>query len=545
MSLAATPADSLPTALPPRPDRYYRRLIGWWIFLAAISAGFWFSDAEPGIVNTELHVAIVLAVLGLAVWLVRRSGLGRSVRWGVAALMCLLVAAFYLNLLPFKTLNDGDTGIVGIRWRWSEPDRLLAVPVKPAAAPIDVKETLNDYPRFLGGGYWAEVKNVDLDRDWKQHPPRQLWKQEIGAGWSGFAIVGDYAITQEQRGDQELVSCYEVSTGHVAWTHADNVRWDPRGPGSLGAIGPRATPTVYAGKVFTQGATGIVNCLDARTGEAFWSHDTLAENNTANVTWGKAGSPLILDDRVVISVGGSEDASLVAYEIATGKVAWSAGTRRSSYASPVLATLGGVRQIVSVNEDYVTAHDAGDGHVLWEHRWDGNSDSNASCSQPVPVDDHRIFLSKGYGVGAALLDLKKDEAGKWTATPIWENSAVMRTKLSNVVVHDSYVYGLSDGLLQCIELDTGKSRWKKRRTPNFGHGQIMLAGDLILVLSESGELILTAASPKEYRELASLPALEGVTWNNPALSGNRLLVRNAEQSACLELPLRKPELGSR
>jgi outer membrane protein assembly factor BamB len=261
--------------------------------------------------------------------------------------------------------------------------------------------------------------------------------------------------------------------------------------------------------------------------------------------WGKAGSPLVVDDRVVISVGGAENASLVAYNVGDGKVAWSAGTRRSSYASPVLATLGGVRQILSVNEDYLTAHDAADGHVLWEHPWPGNSDSNASCSQPVPVDEHRVFISKGYGGGAALLEVKQDDAGQWSANPIWENSSVMRTKLSNVVIRDGYVYGLSDGILQCIELDTGKNKWKKRRSPAFGHGQIMLVGDKILAISESGELILCEASPKEYHELASLPALEGVTWNNPALSGNRLLVRNAEQAACFEVPLLEPQSSAK
>jgi outer membrane protein assembly factor BamB len=547
MSSTAASTKAAPAALPPqapRADRYYRRLFAWWFFLACISAGFWYSGVDRGIVYAEQHIAFVLGVLGLAMWLVRRSGLGRAVSWGAATTLCLMVAAFYLQFLPVKVVNDGDTGIVGLRWRWSEPDRQLDVPIKPAAASIEWQETPNDYRRFLGNGYWAEVKDVRLDSDWEAHPPRELWKQEIGAGWSGFAVVGDYAITQEQRGEQELVVCYEVPTGNVAWTYADSIRWDPNASGSLGGVGPRATPTVYEGKVFTQGATGIVNCFDARTGKLLWAHDTLNETKTPNIMWGKAGSPLVVDDRVVVSVGGAEENSLIAYNIADGKVAWSAGSRRSSYASPVLATLGGVRQILCVNEDYLTAHDAGDGRVLWEFPWRGGSDTNASCSQPVPIDDHRVFLSKGYGVGAALVDVKKDDAGKWTAEPVWENTAVMRTKLSNVVIRDGYVYGLSDGLLQCIELDIGKNRWKKRRMPAFGHGQIMLVGDVILALSESGELILAKATPEAYVELAKFPVLEGVTWNNPALSGNRLLVRNAEQAACLELPLREEQIAT-
>jgi outer membrane protein assembly factor BamB len=392
----------------------------------------------------------------------------------------------------------------------------------------------------LGNGCWAEVAEVELETDWKSRPPRQLWKQEIGAGWSGFAIVGDYAVTQEQRGEQELVVCYELKTGKVAWSYADNVRWDPGGGGSLGGIGPRATPTIHKGKVFSQGATGILNCLDARTGKLLWAHDTLVEHNAGNVMWGKAGSPLVVDDRVVVSVGG-DDASLVAYDIATGDKAWGAGDRRSSYATPVLTVLSGVRQIVTVDEDYVTGHAADDGRVLWEHEWLGSSDTNASASQPVPVGDDRLFLSKGYGEGAELIKLTRDDRGFFSVDSLWKNRSVMRSKMSNVVVRDGYVYGLSEGLLQCLELDTGKSRWKKRRSPEFGHGQIMLVGDVILAVTEkSGEVVLVEASRRKYRELASLPVLEGVTWNNPALSGPYLLVRNAEQAACLELPLRQP-----
>jgi outer membrane protein assembly factor BamB len=538
--MSTTAVSEEPGSAPPIRPRARRVWfpIAWPLVLAAVATGLWLSGTDRGISITATHVSVVLALFGLAVWTIRSSGLSRRARLILAMAPCILLDAFYLQLLPVKTLNDGDTGFVGWRWRWAEPDRKLTAAASPAAAPLDWKETPQDYPRFLGNGYWAEVEGVELETDWKNHPPRTLWKQPIGAGWSGFAIVGDYAVTQEQRGEQELVVCYELRTGKVAWSHADNVRWDPGGGGSLGGIGPRATPTVHDGRVFTHGATGILNCLDARTGNLLWSHDTLAKHNVGNVMWGKAGSPLIVDSLVIVSVGG-DDASLVAYDIAAGKKAWGAGDRRSSYATPVLTALSGVRQIVTVDEDYVTGHAADDGRVLWEHEWLGSSDTNASASQPVPVGDDRILLSKGYGEGAELIKLKRDDRGFFSVESLWKNRSVMRTKMSNVVVRDGHVYGLSEGLLQCIELDTGKSRWKKRRSPEFGHGQIMLVGDVILAVTEkSGEVVLVEASPRKYRELASLPALEGVTWNNPALSGPYLLVRNAEQAACLELPLR-------
>ena len=506
--------------------------------LASVCAAVWLSDAERGIFNTVVYLALGFTLVGEAFWVVRRSGLRAPLRWSLGVLLLLpfaLVASVNLQLAPIKFVFDGDMTLVGWRWRGGEFWQELKPSKRPA---LQWQETSHDYPGFLGTRPWAEVDGVDFETDWEKHPPRQVWKQEIGAGWSGFAVVGDYAVTQEQRGSQELVVCYELRTGEVAWMHADDVRWDPRGSGSLGGVGPRTTPSIHDGKVFTHGAIGILNCLDARTGDVLWTHDTLFQHGAENVMWGKAGSPLIVDDRVVVSVGGENDASLVAYDIATGERAWAAGRRQSSYATPVLTELAGVRQIVSVNEDAVTAHRADDGQVLWEHEWLGSSDTNATSSQPVPVGDDRVLLSKGYGGGAELIRITADESGQLSSNTVWKNKSVMRTKMGNVVVRDGFVYGLNEGILQCIELDSGRSRWKKRRTPKFGHGQIMLVGDVILALSEPGEVILIEASPKKYMELASMRALEGITWNNPALAGPFLLVRNAEQAACFELPLR-------
>jgi outer membrane protein assembly factor BamB len=520
-------------------SRSWLWIAAWLLLLAAISAIVRYTIDDRGVRNSVDYSAIGLAILGAAVWIVRRRALSRPVRWGLAAMLLLAPASVMLQFSPVELIMDGNMTVVGWRWRWKEPDIQLAAPKTAKTQTIDWRETAADYPRFLGNGYWAEVKGVELETDWEKHPPKQLWKREIGAGWSSFAIVGDYAVTQEQRGDAELVVCYALRTGEIVWTHADHVRWDPIARGSLGGVGPRATPTVHEGKVFTHGATGIVNCIDARTGHLVWSHKTLEETGAEPVMWGKASSPLVVDDAVVISVGGADDASLVAYDTENGQKAWSAGTRRSSYASPVLTELAGVRQILSVNEDFLTAHDASDGAVLWEFPWAGDSDTDATASQPVPVSDDRVFLSKGYGGGAELIHVERGEDGKFAAMSLWKNHSVMRTKMCNVVIHDGYVYGLNEGILQCIELQSGRSRWKKRRSPEFGHGQILLVGDVVLLLSERGELILFDASPAKYRERASLPALEGITWNNPALAGNLLLVRNATEAAAFELPLRE------
>jgi outer membrane protein assembly factor BamB len=311
-------------------------------------------------------------------------------------------------------------------------------------------------------------------------------------------------------------------------------------------------------RIFTQGGTGIVNCLDARRGKKIWSHDTAEEFGVPVTTWGKSGSPLVVDDMVIVSVGalaagdGGKTAgetilhdplncSLVAFDIKTGEIRWAAGTRPAAYSSPLVTELAGERQIIIVNQSWVTAHRARDGKVLWEHPWANEHDSDASASQPVPLAGDRLFLSKGYGTGASLLRIQQDPAGQFSVETLWKPAIkrVMKTKFSNVVVRDGYAYGLDDVLLSCIQLETGELQWKKRRTPDYGYGQIMLVGDVILVLSETGEIVLVEVSPDEYRELASLQALdaENVTWNNPAFASPYLLVRNAREAACYELPL--------
>ncbi len=521
----------------PQPLRAFAP-IAWVAVLAVACAIVCSRDITRDYKVYAVVFTVLLAMAGVSVWVVLRSGLSRRRRFWLG------LAPWFLLLLgppvgPIELINDGDGAVRAWRWRWApEADELLQSPEQAEGrAEWDPQPT--DYPRFLGNGYWAEAGAVSINSDWDADPPQEMWRRPIGAGWSGFAVVGDYAVTQEQRGEEELVVCYRIEStgagGEVVWSDADNVRWDPIGPGAYGGIGPRATPTIHNGRVYSHGATGIVKCLDASTGERHWSHDTLAEYGIENLAWGKATSPLVVDDVVVVSVGAPE-ASLIAYDLQTGRTRWAAGERRASYASPVLCELAGARQIVVVNEDFVTAHDAATGVVLWEHPWPGNSDSNASSSQPVPVGGDRLFLSKGYGIGCELLAVEHS-GDEWSTKTLWKRTT-MKTKMSNVVVKDSYVFGLDGGNLECISLETGKRQWKKRRRPPIGHGQLLLLGSRVLLLTESGELVLIEASPDRYAELASLQALDPdqVTWNNPAVSGDRLLVRNAQQAACYRLP---------
>jgi outer membrane protein assembly factor BamB len=537
---ARSPQPSSSPADAPAPRRL-TSLFVWWLLLAAVAVGAYVADLSNDYKNITYQVLAVLAVAGLSTWLLRCRRFTRRARSALAAVVWTPVWAV-TPLGPIQLINNGNSGFVDWRWRWAAThDQSLAQVDSAPTLEISWKETDVDYPRFLGNGYWAEARGVELEDDWRRHPPKLLWKQPIGAGWSAFAIVGDYAVTQEQRGPREMVVCYELKTGKVAWSHADHVRWDPSGAGALGGIGPRATPTIHQGRVYTHGATGIVNCIDAATGELLWSRDASAEFKVEPLSWGKADSPLIVGETVVISVGGENETSLVAFDRETGKEVWAAGSRTSSYASPVLAKIGGVEQILVVNEDFLTSHDARTGAVLWEHPWPGDSNGNASASQPVPVGGDRVFLSKGYGIQSQLVQVtrRKGSNGKaaWATEVVW-SKPVLRTKLGNVVIRDGVVYGIDDIDMDAADLETGNRHWKKRRRPELGHGQIMLVGDKILVLSESGELVLLAADPENYRELATLQAIEGVTWNNLALAGRYLLVRNGEEAACFELPVR-------
>lgn len=538
-------SESLSTpASAPKPQRRAWFPIVWPLAMAGVWLAARLTVEDRGLPNSMLHAAIILTAVGWTIWLLGFSKAANGKRWGLSMLIMGLVSVHYFQLGPWELVTDGDVGIVGVRWRWADPDRDLKSPATTGNASLEWRTSPADYPGFLGGEYWAQADDPGLDPDWDANPPAELWKRRIGAGWAAFAVFGDYAVTQEQRGDEELVTCYEIATGEPVWSHADAVRFDPSGGGSLGGIGPRATPTVSDGKVYAHGATGIVNCLDASTGEAIWSLDTEAEFGAPKLLWGKSTSPVVHNGKVLVSIGDAaanvsansegKGHSLVALDADTGELAWGAGDRRASYATPVVTTLDGVEQVVVVNEEFVTAHDIADGAILWEHPWPGNSDANASTSQPVPVGDDRLFLSKGYGEGAELLKIVRD-GDAWTIQRLWKKP-VLKTKFCNVVVHDGFVYGLDDANLQCIQLDTGKTAWKKRRSPRFGHGQILQIGERLLVLTEAGEVVLVALDAKKYRELASFPAIEGVTWNNPTLTGDKLLVRNAKWAACFQLP---------
>jgi outer membrane protein assembly factor BamB len=453
-----------------------------------------------------------------------------QVRWGVLALLLAFLIGDGL-LLKIEGLNGAGTRI-RVTWRW-EDNPLNDPATASVQATVDLTQTTrDDYPQFLGPLRLGVQPSARLARNWDRNP-RRVWERRVGPGWGAFAVVGNYAITQEQRDKIECVICYRVPDGEIVWVHEDRARF----ASTLGGPGPRATPTIAGGRVYTVGATGVLNCLDGATGESLWHVNILDDNDAENIGHGVCGSPLLVGDLVVVSPTGRNKISLAAYHRKTGKRVWRGGKDQASYGSPLLAELGGVRQILLYTSEGVTGHEAATGKVLWSVPWTNSEPVN--CSQPIvnAGGPGRVFVSTGYGKGCALFQVRRSGDGSWKWKTLWEKS-LMKTKFTTPVLYKGFIYGLDDGILECIDVKTGKKRWKDGR---YGHGQILLAGDLLLVQADNGEVVLVEPSPAKLRELGRFRPLTDKTWNNPALAGRYLLVRNARRAACYQLPGRSSE----
>ena len=424
--------------------------------------------------------------------------------------------------------------------RPATPDAVAAAAAVPVAAPATTPApsqapssadadppapALPAFPQFLGPSRDGVLPGPRLARDWTKHPPRRLWRQPLGQGWSGFAIADGIAVTQEQRGDEERVVAYATDSGRPLWSHADAARYDT----VIAGVGPRATPTIAGRRVYAMGATGILNALELGSGKRLWSRDVVGETGAVLPEWGRSCSPLVVDGRVVVIAGGSGGRRLVAYDAGSGEPAWTAGEGGASYSSPTLLTLAGRPQVVVLNSGSVSGHDPRSGAVLWEQPFP-REQPNVALPLLLPPD--RLLVSAGYGVGSKAYRVS-DDGGAMRATLEWE-SPRLKSKFANLVLHGGFLYGLDDGVLTCLDPATGERRWKSGR---HGHGQLLLVAGLLLVQTEEGELVLVDPAPDAYRELTRFAALDGKTWNPPALAGALLLVRNDREAAAYELPV--------
>jgi outer membrane protein assembly factor BamB len=380
----------------------------------------------------------------------------------------------------------------------------------------------NYWTNFRGPGRDGRFADVALKSNLGAGLPL-LWRQPVGGGYASFVVADGVAFTIEQRRGQEVVAAYSVENGRELWTHG----WDARFRESTGD-GPRATPTWDAGRLYALGGTGELRCLDAKSGRLLWSKNILSDNGASNVQWGMAASPLVVDDKVVVQPGGPSNKSVVAYNKLTGAPVWKVLNDQASYTSPMLVTLAGRRQILSVTARRVVGLAPEDGSVLWEHPWSNSLGINVA--QPIVVSPNRFFISAGYGKGASLVEVAP--AGKgFAARPVWENN-FMKNKFNSSVMHEGHVYGLDEGILTCMDVASGERRWKGGR---YGYGQVVLVGGMLVVTTEEGEVVFVKPTPAQHSEVARFTALSGKTWNVPAVADGRLLVRNETEMACYKL----------
>ena len=481
----------------------------------------------------------------------------------------LMVAAILIGSASFALIrSDGIKGAAAqIAWRWtpSAEERLLAQPhddpkplpaasvptealkeparaVGTVAAPearaagtsekrasaatipatVPIKAIAAEWPGFRGPDRDSVVHGVKIASDWDHTPPVQMWRRPIGPGWSSFAVRGDLIYTQEQRGEDEIVGAYRLKSGEPVWRHRDAVRfWE-----SNGGAGPRATPTIDNTRVYAFGATGLLNALDAGTGTVVWSRNVSKDAGIQVPMWGFTSSPLVVDDIVVVAAEGK----LAGYETATGKPRWFGPAGGMSYSSPHRVTIGGVTQVLLQSGVGVTSVNPSDGAVLWKHAWPGGA-----IVQPNVTTDGDVLINSMTatgGSGTRRLAVAHGPNG-WTVEERWTSTG-LKPYFNDFVVHKGFAYGFDGSILSCIDLKDGTRKWKGGR---YGDGQLMLLPDqdLLLVVSEDGELALVSAAPDQFKEVARFKAIEGKTWNHPVLVHDVLLIRNGEEMAAFRL----------
>ena len=379
--------------------------------------------------------------------------------------------------------------------------------------------TRNYWTNYRGPNRDGRYEELPVLTSWPAGGLTPLWKQPVGIGYASFTVADGAAFTIEQRRRQEMVVAYDINTGRELWTQG----WNAEYSDSTGD-GPRATPTWDDGRLYALGATGELRCLDAKTGRVMWGKNILTENGAANLPWAMAASPLIVDDKVIVQPGGSNGNSVVAYNKSNGAPVWKSLNDKQAYVSPMLVTLGGRRQILIVSAARAVGLVPESGQLLWSYTWD--TEMGINVAQPIIVGPNRFFISSGYGKGAAVVEINGG-----SARTIWEN-VYMKNKFNSSVLHQGYVYGLDEGILTCVDVNTGERKWKGGR---YGYGQLILAGANLIVITETGELALVRAAPDQFSETARFQAIEGKTWNYPAIAGGLLLVRNANQMAAYNI----------
>jgi len=494
------------------------------IMIVAVALTSLFTHESISTAQTGLTFFIyVIPGLSLAfvIWAVASRHLSDRPRRLTMVLTILLACGVWILVR-----TEGMTSDIGheFAWRWAEiPEENLLSQTDDeltgtTSAMIET-DSEAEWPGFRGPDRNSIIHGIQISTDWSTTPPVVLWRQAVGPGLGSFAVHGDLLFTQEQRGEEETVSCYSVSTGKPIWRHRDTARFF----GADANPGPRATPTLRDGKVYALGATGILNALKAGDGSVIWSRNVVTDINEEVPIWGFSSSPLVVQDIVVIHI----DSSLVAYDLVSGDKRWVKPVG-SGYSSPHLLTIDGVEQIILLSGSGVTSCSLNEGAILWEYSWP----EEERILQPALTSNGDLLIST---VLKSLRRLKVSNGSDgWTTEELW-TSTRLKSNFYDFIVHKGHAYGFTGPILTCIDLKDGTRTWRGGR---YG-GQLLLLADqdLILVLSEKGNLALASTAPDQFKELADFQAIEGKTWNHPVLVGDILLVRNNQEMAAFRLPL--------
>lgn len=500
-----------------------------------------FSLLDPSMLGPPIPViTIPMGIGGFAIGVILLSNVLDFRRTHAGLILCFLGAGFSTLLK-----NDGMWGdfAFGLDWRWTPTpeEQFLSNQSKssPAQANDQVAEQIvqavqnAEWPGFRGPNRDGVQNGVVFSADWQNNPPKELWRIKVGPAWSSFAVAGSYLFTQEQRGDNESVVCYDANTGSETWAFSIESRFFD----GLGGLGPRATPTIANGSIFAMGGEGWLVRLDAATGELIWKVDIREAANCQPPMWGFSSSPLVTDGVVAVHTGATEDKGIMAFDFETGEVRWSAAAGIQSYGSLQVVTLAEHRLVAILSDEGVQMLNPADGKTDLLYEW---KHQGYRALQPQVVGGSGLLIPTGMGMGTRMIEVVASGEGEpaettLTAKEKW-TSRRLKPDYSDLVVHKGFAYGFDNLIFTCIDLADGERKWIGGR---YGKGQAILLADsdLILVISEKGQLVLLKANPEQQEELATIDALNGKTWNHPVVVGNRLFLRNAAEAVCYELPL--------
>jgi len=380
-----------------------------------------------------------------------------------------------------------------------------------------------DWYRWRGPDANGISKETGWSIAWPIEGPKQLWKANVGTGFSSVSVSKGRVYTVGNKEKQDTVYCFDANTGAVLWKHPYAAPLDSK----YYEGGPSATPTVDGDRVYTLSKRGQVFCFDASTGKVAWSKDLAKELGVKTPTWGFAGSPLVEGNLVIVNLGGAG----TALDKATAKVMWTSGKEEAGYSTPVPFNSGGERCAALFLAESVAAVRIKDGREIWRQTWKTSHDVNAA--DPI-TDDNNVFISSGYNRGAALL---KINAGRPTVA--WENKN-MRNHFNSCVLLDGQLYGFDESELKCVEFQTGKAKWTER---SLGKGSLMAADGKLIVLGEKGELVVVEATAVSFKPLSRAQVLGGLCWSPPVLSNGRIYCRNAKGDlVCLDVSAKQTSL---